>query len=83
MPDTSLERLRALEVQISTLNKEMTQHFVDDRVFQESVDGKLDELLELRNKGIGAFWLVSTIIGGGFVGAVITLLNWLKHAIYN
>lgn len=42
------------------------------------IEAKLDQLLELRNKGAGAFWLASSIIGTGIIGAVLTFITWLK-----
>jgi hypothetical protein len=54
---TQAERITALEVQVAAMQK--TQLEIND---------KLDELLTLRNKGIGAFWLASALIGTGFVG---------------
>lgn len=44
----------------------------------EEINKKLDDLLELRNKGMGAFWLASSLIGTGIVGALFTFLSWLK-----
>lgn len=41
-------------------------------------DKKLDELLELKNKGMGAFWLASLIIGTSLVTAATAVLNWFK-----
>lgn len=46
---------------------------------QEDIKRKLDELLDLKSKGMGAFWLVSTIFGTGLVGLVIAGLNWLRN----
>jgi hypothetical protein len=34
----------------------------------EKMDGKLDELLALRNKGAGVFWLASSLFGTGIFG---------------
>lgn len=65
------ERITALEVQMQTVIK-----------VQEEMNDKLDELLGLRNKGIGAFWLVSGLAGTGMVGIFFTILEWVKGAIH-
>lgn len=44
----------------------------------DEMTDKLDELLELKSKGMGAFWLASAILGTGIVGVVLTLLRWSK-----
>lgn len=46
------ERITALEVQVSDLRETV-----------QSLEGKIDSLLELKYKGMGAFWLASAIIG--------------------
>lgn len=45
----------------------------------DRIDGKLDELLELRNKGAGMFLVVSAIIGTGVMGLVYTLIQWFRN----
>lgn len=49
---------------------------LEDKV--EDMNHKLDELLALRYKGAGAFWLAATLIGTGIVGVFTQLLTWLK-----
>lgn len=44
----------------------------------EEICKKLDDLLALRNKGLGAFWLASALIGTGIVGSIFTFLMWLR-----
>lgn len=39
---------------------------------------KLDELLHLKSKGIGALWFVSLIVGSGLLGLVTTIMAWLN-----
>lgn len=65
------ERITALEVQVSHLLQE-----------QQQMNQKLDELLGLRNKGIGAFWLVSALAGTGIIGISMSLLDWLRGVIH-
>lgn len=64
---TVLERLATLEAQHKTINER-----------QQEVLDKLDELLGLRNKGIGAFWVVSAITGTGMIGILFSVVEWLK-----
>ena len=44
----------------------------------EDIRHKLDELLQLRSKGMGAFWLASSLIGTGIIGAIFSLIDWLR-----
>ena len=67
MTVTDAERIARLEVRIDSL--------VD---IVNSMAGKQDELLALKQKGIGAFWLASTLLGTGIVGAFSTFFYWLK-----
>jgi hypothetical protein len=64
---TQAERIMAVEVRVANL-----EHKVDE------INAKLDDLLALRHKGAGAFWLASTIIGTGIVSLVLQLANWWK-----
>jgi hypothetical protein len=64
---TQVERLARVEERVNALENK-----VDD------MNQKLDQLLELRYKGMGAFWLASTLIGTGIVGAMFQLLAWFK-----
>lgn len=61
------ERLAALESTVSELKDE-----------QQKMIGKLDELLSIRDKGVGAFWFVSAIFGSGIVASVIAILNLFR-----
>lgn len=65
---TQAERITALEVRVSDLLKT-----------QQETNDKLDELLAMRNKGIGAFWLASTLLGTGIVGFIVQLISWWRH----
>jgi hypothetical protein len=42
------------------------------------MNGKLDDLLALKNKGAGAFWLASALMGTGIVSFVLTLFNYFN-----
>ncbi len=65
MRQTEADRLAALEFKMA--------HMQDNI---ESINEKLDELLTLKNKGIGAFWLASTIVGTGIIGLFTQLYHW-------
>jgi len=67
MTHSEIERITALEVQM--------QHLTDIVVKQNE---KLDDLLGLRNRGVGAFWLASALAGTGIIGVVISLIEWIK-----
>lgn len=62
------ERVRTIEVKMD-----------DFKDTQTEMNGKLNELLSLKNKGMGAFWLASILIGAAFT-AVVTFVSNLFHA---
>jgi hypothetical protein len=64
---TDSERIAILETQYKQIEE-------DNR----EIKGKLDDLLTLRNKGVGAFWLASALLGTGIVGALLQLIDWMK-----
>jgi len=57
-------RIAALEANYQTLNKDL-----------EEIIDRLDDLLHLKSKGMGALWLVSLILGSGVIGAVAFIVN--------
>lgn len=64
---TQAERITALEVEVKSLKAELS-----------SANQKLDELLALRNKGAGAFWLGTTLFGVSVMGFMSFILDWVK-----
>ncbi len=64
---TQAERIAALEIQVNLLTSEITE-----------VNRKLDDLLAIKNRGIGAFWLASTLVGASLFGFVNVLMDWVK-----
>lgn len=44
----------------------------------EERDKKIDQLLDLKNRGVGAFWLASLIMGSGTVTLMLTFIDWLR-----
>lgn len=65
---TQSERITALEVQVAALREELRQN-----------NTNLQELLALRNKGAGIFWLMSVLFGAAMVGWFSLAVSWLKH----
>jgi len=61
------ERITAVEVKVEDLVKKV-----------ETMDHKLDQLLELKSKGMGAFWLASLILGTGVAGIFANFVSWFK-----
>lgn len=60
------ERLVRVEEQVNELR---------DKV--DSMEGKLDELLALRYKGAGAFWLAAALLGTGIIGSITQILHYI------
>lgn len=65
------QRIAVLELKVENLSAEFKKH-------TESTNEKLDSLLELRDKGMGAFWLVSAIFGSGVLAAAAWLFGLFK-----
>ena len=61
------ERTKALEVEVASLKAGMT-----------SMESKLDELLDLKSKGMGAFWLASLVVGTIISLAGSSLIDWVR-----
>lgn len=64
---TQGERIASLETTVAELSKDV-----------QAMNGKLDDLLALRNKGAGAFWLASTIFGTSLIGILGHIFNWFR-----
>lgn len=67
MTRSEIERLAILETKVSAIEANLG-----------GMDGKLDDLLALRQKGIGAFWLASALAGTGIIGGLSLLWEWLR-----
>lgn len=61
------ERIAVLELKVQQVTET-----------NQTIMSKLDELLDLKSKGMGAFWLASALLGTGVVGALAAILDWLK-----
>lgn len=71
---TQGERIATLEVIASDTSKDIGE--LKDAIRSNSA--KLDELMAVLNKGRGAFWVVSAIVGSGFLGLIVTVISWVK-----
>lgn len=69
MSDLSVyERVAVLEVQMRDVATDVKE-----------IKGKLDELLTLKSKGVGAFWLVGLILSSGVLGLIAAFTDVFKH----
>ncbi len=59
------ERIAVLELQVKGLSAEI-----------KSMDHKLDELLTIKSKGQGAFWVASALFGTVILGVIVPVLRW-------
>ena len=66
---SQVERIASLEIKVNDLATSIN-----------SMENKLDDLLALKNKGAGVFWLFSTIMGTGILGLGVQILDWFKHS---
>ena len=62
-----VERLAVLALKV----KEVTET-------SKRIESKLDEILDLKSKGLGAFWLASTLLGTGIVGIIVALTGYFR-----
>ena len=59
---------------IAVLETRFDQLIIDNK----DIKDKLEELVNLKHRGLGAFWLVGLIIGTGVVGFISTVLGFLN-----
>lgn len=64
---TQAERITALEVKVDVLVQELRE-----------TNKNLNDLLALRNKGAGVFWIVTTLFGASLVSGIHALTLWMK-----
>jgi hypothetical protein len=65
MTKSETERLAIVETQVASI-----------LAGQEDHGAKLDDLLALRNKGLGAFWLATSLAGIGAISIIAQVLSW-------
>lgn len=64
---TDKERITATEVR---------QVIVEHKL--KEIDEKLDQLLAIRWKGAGAFWLAASLLGTGIIGFISNAISWIR-----
>lgn len=64
---TQAERLARLEERVNALEGKV-----------DSMNDKLDELLAIKNRGLGAFWLASTLFGTSIIGGLALIFSWFR-----
>lgn len=75
--DTILERIARLEAEVAADKRERAEM----KTQLASMDTKLDTLLELKNKGTGAFWLATSLAGIGGITLFVNIMDWFSHLI--
>lgn len=63
---TQVERIASMEVRIGQLEEKV-----------DKMNDKLDNILALKHKGQGAFWLASGLFGTGIAAFFIQIMQWL------
>lgn len=76
--NTVEERVAVLEAKVDLLSVQVSAHAEETRGEYRTLESKLDDLLALKNKGMGAIWLASALIGSGLIGLVSMFVNWMK-----
>lgn len=71
---TQGERITALEIQVGYMAQELEKAV--EKMSENNE--KLEELVSLKNRGMGAFWLASTVLGAGVVGILMQLFSWFR-----
>lgn len=76
-----------MEVEVQGLKEAFKDHksetakqFDEIKAQNKELSEKMDDLLALRNKGAGVFWLVSSLIGAGIVGGAVQFVKWIMGA---
>lgn len=72
------ERLAIVETEVKSIKDELHEHKIETKHQFEIVNSKLDDLIQLKYKGMGAFWLAASIIGSGIGGLLVSLMNLFK-----
>lgn len=69
-----LDRLLSPQERLAILETKFDQISSDNAIIKE----KLEELLQLKHKGMGAVWLVSLIIGTGLLGLLSSVVGFIN-----
>jgi hypothetical protein len=65
MTQSEGERIARVEAEVSEINRRL-----------DSMESKLDDLLAIRYKGAGAFWLATTLVGTGIIGLLAKFFHF-------
>jgi hypothetical protein len=65
------QRISVLEHKVEALQQEFL-----------TIDAKLDQILDLKAKGQGAFWVASAIFGIGLTAIAMPILQWLQERLF-
>ena len=76
--NTVEERIAVLEAKVELLSVQVSTHAEETRTEYKTLESKLDDILALKNKGMGAIWLASALFGSGLIGLATVFVNWLK-----
>lgn len=72
------ERIVRVETELRLLKETVDKNITHvDEEFVE-LHKKMDDILALRNKGAGIFWLISCVVGTGLVGIILQVIGWFK-----
>ena len=74
---TQQERMARVEVEVIALKESLDEHKKQTVEQFTDIGKKLDDLLTLRNKGAGVFWLISCLMGVGFIGGTVQFLHYM------
>ena len=72
------ERLAVVEEQVKSVKSELHEHNTETRDQFIIVNKKLDDLLQLKHKTFGAFWLAASIIGLVLNGLGLAVFNFIR-----
>lgn len=82
---TNPERITALEIEVKHLQNSFEDAMAAMRAEHtalrdviNSQNEKLDSLLELKAKGMGAIWLASAVLGSGILGVLYMITSWMR-----
>lgn len=67
------ERIARVEEQVNELRNDFTK--LENKV--DKIGEKLDNLIALKQKGAGAFWLATTLFGAAIIAAANKLLHFI------
>lgn len=69
------ERAAILETKVDEMETEY--QLIKDEL--KEIREKLDDLLHLKSKGMGAFYFVSLLVGSGLLGLVATIFQFFNN----